>query len=87
MSNPKRTRAEIRDAIKKTKMSKEEVIYEVGDVIETTKGKGKIIFRDKVNGDSPIITLEGQWMYAIEDENGKIIAPIKWYEINQNKYE
>lgn len=66
-------------------MSKEE-IYEVGDVIETTKGKGKVILRDRVS-DSPIITLEGEWVYMIEDDNGKMIGPIKWYEINQNKDE
>lgn len=63
-------------------MSKEE-IYEVGDIIETVKGKGKIIFRDRVSPESPIITLEGEWVYMIEDDNGKMIGPIKWYEINQ----
>ena len=68
-------------------MCKEEVIYEVGDIIETTKGKGKIIFRDRVNGDSPIITLEGEWMYMIEDDHGKMIGPIKWYEIKHNENE
>ena len=35
-------------------MSKEE-IYEVGDIIETVKGKGKIIFRDRVSPESPMI--------------------------------
>ena len=64
-----------------TKMGKEE-IYEVGDVIETTKGKGKVILRDRVS-DSPIITLEGEWVYMLEDDNGKMIGPIKWYEIKQ----
>ena len=63
----------------------EEEIYEVGDIIETVKGKGKIIFRDRVSPESPIITLEGEWVYMIEDDNGKMIGPIKWYEINQNK--
>jgi hypothetical protein len=63
-------------------MSKEEIMYEVGDVIETTKGKGKIIFRDRTSPESPIITLEGEWVYMIEDDNGKMIGPIKWYEIN-----
>ena len=63
----------------------EEEIYEVGDIIETVKGKGKIIFRDRVSPESPIITLEGEWVYMIEDGNGKMIGPIKWYEINQNK--
>ena len=47
-------------------MSKE-VIYEVGDVIETAKGKGKIIFRDRPSPESPIITLAGEWMYMIEE--------------------
>ena len=68
-------------------MSKEEKMYEVGDIIETTKGKGKIIFRDRVSPESPIISLEGEWMYMIEDDNGKMIGPIKWYEINQHKDE
>ena len=67
-------------------MSKEE-IYEVGDIIETTKGKGKIILRNRTTPESPIITLEGEWMYMIEDDNGEMIGPIKWYEINQNKDE
>ena len=70
-----------------TKMSKEEIMYVVGDVIETTKGKGKIIFRDRPSPESPIITLEGEWVYMIEDDNGEMIGPIKWYEINQNKDE
>ena len=52
-------------------MSKEEIMYVVGDVIETTKGKGKIIFRDRPSPESPIITLEGEWVYMIEDDNGK----------------
>jgi hypothetical protein len=68
-------------------MSKEEKMYEVGDVIETTKGKGKIIFRLRPSPESPIITLEGEWVYMIEDDNGEMIGPIKWYEINQNKDE
>jgi len=68
-------------------MSKEEIMYVVGDVIETTKGKGKIIFRDRTSPESPIITLEGEWVYMIEDDNGEMIGPIKWYEINQNKDE
>ena len=63
-------------------MSKEE-IYEVGDIIETTKGKGKIILRNRTTPESPIITLEGEWMYMIEDDNGEMIGPIKWYEIKQ----
>ena len=70
----------------KTKMSKEE-IYEVGDIIETTKGKGKIILWNRTTPESPIITLEGEWMYMIEDDNSEMIGPIKWYEINQNKDE
>jgi len=61
-----------------------EIIYEVGDIIETIKGKGKIILRDRVSPESPIITLEGEWVYMIEDDNGKMIGPIKWYEINKN---
>ena len=65
----------------------EEIIYEVGDFIETTKGNGKIIFRDIVTTESPIITLDGVWMYMIEDDNGNVIGPIKWYEINQNNDE
>lgn len=61
-------------------MNKEK-IYEVGDLIETTKGKGKIIFKDRPTPESPIITLEGEWMYMIESEDGKMIGPIKWHEI------
>jgi len=64
-----------------------EVIYEVGDVVETTKGNGKIIFRDKDLPESGIIIGGGEWMYMIEDKDGKMIGPIKWYEINQNKDE
>lgn len=62
-------------------MSKE-VIYEVGDLVTTTKGKGCIIYKDKNDSNSPF-TDKVDWLYMVEHKEGKWSGPYHYYELNK----
>ena len=71
-------------------MIKEEIIYEVGDVVTTPRGEGKIVYKD-VNPAKyeAIKTLDsiGDWLYMVEHNEDNWSGPYKYYQLNQNKDE
>ena len=71
-------------------MSKEEIIYEVGDVVTTPRGEGKIVYKD-VNPAKyeAIKTLDsiGDWFYTVWHNEDNWSGPYKYYQLNQKKDE
>ena len=68
-------------------MSKE-IIYEVGDVVTTPRGEGKIVYKDVNPANYEAIkALDsiGDWFYMVEINYGKYVGPYKYYQLNQNK--
>ena len=57
-------------------MSKEEIIYEVGDVVTTPRGEGKIVYKDVNPANYEAIkALDsiGDWLYMVEINYGKYV--------------
>jgi len=56
----------------------EEINYNIGDVVITSKGKGEVIFKDKHSSKSP---MQGKWIYMLEKKEGEWIGPFDHHEL------